>query len=80
MVTFDLGRVTTNQILLKSDALDCGDVRSRTSYNTMSKIKDCKLEIVVTFDLGRVTTDKVFTVTICSHCGDVRSRTSYNLP
>ena len=56
MVTFDLGRVTTfkdSDITLQRD---CGDVRSRTSYNdTLGSIAKATL-IVVTFDLGRVTT------------------------
>ena len=32
-VTFDLGRVTTSRVVLLSPGCNCGDVRSRTSYN-----------------------------------------------
>ena len=34
MVTFDLGRVTTLRIEQSHEVLNCGDVRSRTSYNS----------------------------------------------
>ena len=56
MVTSDLGRVTTSTILPLQYVMDCGDVRSRTSYNSQSvRIQDAEV-IVVTSDLGRVTT------------------------
>ena len=37
MVTSDLGRVTTTLPMVGITALDCGDVRSRTSYNNAVK-------------------------------------------
>ena len=36
--------------------IDCGDVRSRTSYNNLTRTPVNALIIVVTSDLGRVTT------------------------
>ena len=36
--------------------LDCGDVRSRTSYNNVPYLDTFLKRIAVTFDLGRVTT------------------------
>ena len=56
VVTFDLGRVTTYFVRTIIVSKNCGDVRSRTSYNFHEWMKSCGLEIVVTFDLGRVTT------------------------
>ena len=60
-------------------SLNCGDVRSRTSYNNRVLGYGSDMNIVVTFDLGRVTTHKPLQLPIPSYCGDVRSRTSYNL-
>ena len=56
VVTFDLGRVTTFLNILKCKCINCGDVRSRTSYNWLRICKRLTALIVVTFDLGRVTT------------------------
>ena len=56
VVTFDLGRVTTFVTASASLELDCGDVRSRTSYNALLILNVDVFMIVVTFDLGRVTT------------------------
>ena len=56
VVTSDLGRVTTNDILKNDTAIDCGDVRSRTSYNLKTLSMYTSSSIVVTSDLGRVTT------------------------
>ena len=55
-VTFDLGRVTTKQIKADLKSINCGDVRSRTSYNINSSGATVMTQIAVTFDLGRVTT------------------------
>ena len=55
-VTFDLGRVTTTRTLRCRVRLNCGDVRSRTSYNPNHKLSVRPHNIAVTFDLGRVTT------------------------
>ena len=60
--------------------MNCGDVRSRTSYNNKKMNKMSALKIVVTFDLGRVTTHVGHRTILTPNCGDVRSRTSYNLP
>ena len=57
MVTSDLGRVTTLYLLILLIKLkNCGDVRSRTSYNSLKEIASTQIKIVVTSDLGRVTT------------------------
>ena len=60
-MTSDLGRVTTLILCASHTLLNCGDVRSRTSYN---KKRWPVLEyqpIAVTSDLGRVTTHEVVT-------------------
>ena len=56
MVTSDLGRVTTSNQAFLADSDNCGDVRSRTSYNVAHHDNPSVLKIVVTSDLGRVTT------------------------
>ena len=65
VVTFDLGRVTT-AVLADSDMFssNCGDVRSRTSYNIFIKTSCSHNKIVVTFDLGRVTTKRALAMII----------------
>ena len=56
-VTSDLGRVTTTLPLAGCSANgDCGDVRSRTSYNHLAFAHTYLRKIAVTSDLGRVTT------------------------
>ena len=55
-MTFDLGRVTTIENVISMIEINCGDVRSRTSYNFTSFSENTKAKIAVTFDLGRVTT------------------------
>ena len=42
--------------------IDCGDVRSRTSYNLGEDQIEGILKIVVTSDLGRVTTGGVIKI------------------
>ena len=49
MVTFDLGRVTTDLVNFIMNLLDCGDVRSRTSYNITALVV-----AVVVVDCGDV--------------------------
>ena len=78
VVTSDLGRVTTLSQTLMYCLMDCGDVRSRTSYNSTINAVITHTMIVVTSDLGRVTTKEYQYPAHLSHCGDVRSRTSYN--
>ena len=78
VVTFDLGRVTTARATPLEGNTDCGDVRSRTSYNLSTVSIISSAIIVVTFDLGRVTTIAFNQATKFFNCGDVRSRTSYN--
>ena len=56
VVTSDLGRVTTAECKFLKIKLDCGDVRSRTSYNSQQFDEKMAELIVVTSDLGRVTT------------------------
>ena len=56
MVTSDLGRVTTVYQQIPLPLLNCGDVRSRTSYNVANSSGKGRIKIVVTSDLGRVTT------------------------
>ena len=56
----------------------CGDVRSRTSYNSFFACNSLFDKIVVTSDLGRVTTISISLRVLWHYCGDVRSRTSYN--
>ena len=56
MVTSDLGRVTTDSSTVIEQSTDCGDVRSRTSYNDLFSFDNEFIAIVVTSDLGRVTT------------------------
>ena len=60
------------------DEDDCGDVRSRTSYNPLTILYVWSYFIVVTSDLGRVTTLIKHSAFKVWDCGDVRSRTSYN--
>ena len=80
MVTSDLGRVTTLYLLILLIKLkNCGDVRSRTSYNRFASRSKRLALIVVTSDLGRVTTRVLSCCCGLSYCGDVRSRTSYNI-
>ena len=55
-MTFDLGRVTTQTSISQRTVTDCGDVRSRTSYNIFFCVISLLIDIAVTFDLGRVTT------------------------
>ena len=55
-MTSDLGRVTTYIFLLLKWKVDCGDVRSRTSYNEHILCQLLQAHIAVTSDLGRVTT------------------------
>ena len=78
VVTSDLGRVTTIWHMLIPNEYDCGDVRSRTSYNDRTQSSHSWCEIVVTSDLGRVTTSIRLFKAGTNYCGDVRSRTSYN--
>ena len=78
VVTSDLGRVTTQAQKRAHKRLNCGDVRSRTSYNTALALVEPVLGIVVTSDLGRVTTVYGLQPPYPQNCGDVRSRTSYN--
>ena len=59
-MTFDLGRVTTEPKEQRLVSKDCGDVRSRTSYNSYLKSRLAVPKIAVTFDLGRVTTITIF--------------------
>ena len=56
VVTSDLGRVTTTFAKVGFVDENCGDVRSRTSYNASTTLEPEALNIVVTSDLGRVTT------------------------
>ena len=80
MVTSDLGRVTTSGAKLGHRQLNCGDVRSRTSYNFDVSRPSALQAIVVTSDLGRVTTKSHSNLELEGYdCGDVRSRTSYNI-
>ncbi len=79
MVTSDLGRVTTHLAFAHTYLRkDCGDVRSRTSYNGPKSPLIIVHLIVVTSDLGRVTTLVLLMLWLWLYCGDVRSRTSYN--
>ena len=55
-MTSDLGRVTTNCIAPAESFCNCGDVRSRTSYNPAIPNSRNENKIAVTSDLGRVTT------------------------
>ena len=59
VVTSDLGRVTTYWEKYELELDNCGDVRSRTSYNQSLKKKRSQRPIVVTSDLGRVTTPDI---------------------
>ena len=79
VVTSDLGRVTTSILKESLLSFDCGDVRSRTSYNLNPRRLSFSTHIVVTSDLGRVTTRNLVSRWWLRYCGDVRSRTSYNV-
>ena len=70
VVTSDLGRVTTTLVSNLRDFVNCGDVRSRTSYNI--GVIDFTLEdkIVVTSDLGRVTIITFLPSQIWKNCDD----------
>ena len=60
-MTSDLGRVTTTMKFSKYyNNADCGDVRSRTSYNKDSEHTLQRVGIAVTSDLGRVTTARPY--------------------
>ena len=78
-MTSDLGRVTTHRLVQYRLQLDCGDVRSRTSYNEV--FNDA---VTARLDCGdvRSRTSYNFSVNgyayLYKNCGDVRSRTSYN--
>ena len=60
---------------------DCGDVRSRTSYNVAIAMIAKPMFIAVTFDLGRVTTGKLLfvilgvTIAVTSDLGRVTTST-----
>ena len=62
VVTSDLGRVTTDHQAYILYFVHCGDVRSRTSYNSTFVGNLTTLNIVVTSDLGRVTTTAAITL------------------
>ena len=79
VVTFDLGRVTTPKTFPADRRSNCGDVRSRTSYNTIL-IKYSKQTINCGDVRSRTSYNKesINAIISSSNCGDVRSRTSYN--
>ena len=45
VVTFDLGRVTTKDLSDRITQENCGDVRSRTSYNVEYKFTLCGVKL-----------------------------------